>query len=91
MRTELYDDRVNFMGLASAKELRYLNIAETPESMPDGMFGHFTVMLSLTDKVIKQKRVVYDVFMMFGDVGGLKDFVGIFFSAIFCFFSEQFL
>ena len=91
MRTDLYDDRVNFMGLASPKELHYLNFNESPASIPDGFFPHFTVMVTLTDKVIIQKRVVYDAFMMFGDVGGLRDFVGLFLSAIFTFFSERIL
>ena len=91
MRTELYDERLNFMGLAPPKELQYLNIGETVDSMPDGMFGHFTIMVTLSDKVIMQKHVIYDVFMMFGDVGGLRDFIGLFLSAIFGFFSERFL
>ena len=91
VRTELYDDRINFMGLASPKELLYLNFDETVQSMPDSMFEQFTVMVTLSDKVVIQKRVVYDALMMFGDVGGLRDFIGLFLSAIFGFFSERFL
>ena len=47
-------------------------------------------MINLSHKVIIQKRVVYDVFMMFGDVGGLRDFLGVFLASIFGFFSEEF-
>ena len=41
--------------------------------------------------MIIQKRVVYDIFMMFGEVGGLYDFYVIFLAFFFGFFSEHFL
>ena len=38
-----------------------------------------------------QKRVVYNVFMMFGDVGGLNDFLELILTAFFSLFSNQLL
>ena len=38
-----------------------------------------------------QKRVVYDVFMMFGDVGGLNDFLVLVLASFFGLASERFL
>lgn len=38
-----------------------------------------------------QKRVVYNILMMFGDVGGLYDFFGLFFATIFGLISQNLL
>ena len=35
-----------------------------------------------------QRRVVYDIFMMFGDVGGLLDFILIVLRPVFCYLSS---
>ena len=35
-----------------------------------------------------QRRVVYDMFMMFGDVGGLLDFILILLRPVFCYLSS---
>ena len=48
-------------------------------------------ILTLSSKVTIQKRVVYDIFMMFGDVGGLYDFIIISFTSLFGFWSEHFM
>ena len=48
-------------------------------------------MMTLSAKVTKQKRVVYDVFMMFGEVGGLSDFLALVLGVIIGFFSERLL
>ena len=47
--------------------------------------------MSLSQKVTRQRRVVYDIFMMFGDVGGLNDFLVLIFSGLFGFISNTFL
>lgn len=48
-------------------------------------------MISLSKKVVYQKRTVYDIFMMFGDVGGLNDFLGVLLSSVFGLFSDSLL
>ena len=88
---ELQDSRVNFMGLSEPKTFSFMNFESSQDILPDNYFNHFTIMINLSHKVIIQKRVVYDVFMMFGDVGGLRDFLGLFLASIFSFFSEEFL
>ena len=46
-------------------------------------------MIGLSSKVVVQKRIIYDILMMFGDVGGLYDFLVLGLSTIFSFFSEH--
>ena len=97
MRVELYDEIINFMGLSEPKEFNYFNFDSNVMVAPDGRNARdggtesFEVMMNLSSKVIVQKRIVYDIFMMFGDVGGLRDFISIFLSAIFGLFSSNFL
>ena len=45
----------------------------------------------LSEEVTIKKRVVYDIFMMLGEVGGLNDFLILIFAAFFGLFSGQFL
>ena len=47
------------------------------------------IVLDISNKVNIQKRVVYDILMMFGDVGGLNDFVGLFLATVFGYFAEN--
>ena len=54
-----------------------------------GLFPYFTIGLSISNKVHIQKRIVYDILMMFGDVGGLNDFAGLFLATVFGYFSED--
>ena len=58
---------------------------------PEGRADSFEVTMHLSNKVTVQKRIVYDIFMMFGDVGGLRDFISIFLSAFFGLVSSKFL
>ena len=37
-------------------------------------FGEFGFMVNLSNRVVIQKRSVYTMLMMFGDVGGVNDF-----------------
>ena len=47
--------------------------------------------MTLSKRVVYQKRTVYDIFMMFGDVGGLNDFLGVILSSVFGLFSDYLL
>ena len=47
--------------------------------------------MSLSTKVNIQKRTVYDIFMMFGEVGGLRDFIFLILAPFLSLFSERFL
>ena len=87
-RTELYDDSINFMGLSDPKTLDYLNFDKS-SSQITVTAPQFTVWINLSSKVTKQKRVVYDIFMMFGEVGGLYDFLALALASIFGFASEH--
>ena len=76
VRSQLYDDRLNALGLTSPKLLNYINLSQSSFEIPPGLISnHQTWMFTLSNKVIYQKRIVYDLFMMLGDVGGLMDFV----------------
>ena len=91
-QVELYDDVFNSLGLTEPKEFNYLNIGSQIQELPE--YSHldgFSVLLQISDKVIKQKRVVYDIFMMAGDVGGLNDFLIILLTAVFGTLSESFM
>ena len=46
-------------------------------------------MIGLSSKVTVQQRVVYDFLMMFGDVGGLNDFIALALTSIFGLLSER--
>ena len=50
-----------------------------------------TFQISLSGKVHIQGRVVYDIFMMLGEVGGLRDFIVLTSSSLMAVFSERFL
>ena len=80
------------MGLSEPKSITFLNTDSSVEYLPDTNFlANFSVYINLSHKVIIQKRVVYDIFMMFGDVGGLRDFLYLFLTSVFGFFSDEFL
>ena len=87
---ELHDDRLNFMGLGSVKEIVYFNTEDLWEvSQLDYTDNQRTsFILSLSNRIEKQKRVVYDTFMMLGDVGGLSDLLILIASAIVSVFNE---
>lgn len=84
VRIELYDDNLNFMGLSNPKSLDYLNYAEIVHDVPfKDSETTFQAFIALSSKVSIEKRVVHDVFMMLGEVGGLHDFLTIMFGMIF--------
>ena len=91
-RTDLQDDILNFLNLAEPSEVNYINYSNTHDQFVD-LVGNppLTVHISLSRKVIIQSRVVYDIFMMLGEVGGLNDFFVLISSTILGYFSEQLL
>ena len=90
-QTELYDDQFNFMGLPEPKQISYMNIEEKVHELPNFWPWYpLHIQLSLSNKIVKQKRIVYDVFMLFGDVGGLNDFLALGLSSFFGLFSAKF-
>ena len=52
---------------------------------PNGTYFQFC----LSKEVYVQKRVVYDIFMMLGDVGGLLDFILIVFKPVLGYLSSS--
>ena len=57
------------------KTIDYLAI-DTNYSQPAvEFFPDFTISFTISSKVTKQKRTVYGFLTMFGDVGGLNDFI----------------
>ena len=90
-RTEFHDSRFSFLNLPEPDQLNYLNFDPnyTDWGTNIELLPNFTLLISLSNKVVIQKRIVYDMLQMFGDVGGLYDFVVLGFVTIFGFLSEQ--
>ena len=90
--TELYDDKLNFMDLSNSKEISYFSTGDRIIEFPfNEDSSDNSDILGLSKKVTMQKRIVYDVFMMFGDVGGLNDFLILACGSLFGFFSQRFM
>ena len=91
---ELKDDRIDLLGLNEPKIINYLNaddlVIETPKSLTQMQYGT-CFALSISSILTKQKRVVYDIFMLFGDVGGLYDFIFLILASVLGFWSEAFM
>ena len=51
-RVELYDDRINLMGLSEPKELNYFNAGETVRDVGSANGADHTVSISLSPKVL---------------------------------------
>ena len=79
------------MGLSEPKELNYLNFDKSSLKVSHRSFDqpYFSVMISLSNDVTMQKRIVYDMFMLFGDIGGLRDFLALILASVFGLFSEH--
>ena len=78
--------------MASPTEIKYLNFGETMRESK-GVQPDLPIQLNinLSRKVYIKRRVVYDIFMMLGEVGGLRDFIALTCVAILGAFSERFL
>ena len=86
----LLDDRINFLGLSEAKEISFLNFDNLiAEDLSLSQRRDLSLVFTISQKVIHQKRIVYDTFMMLGDVGGLNDFFLIILTASIGLFSER--
>ena len=79
------------MGLEEPKEFNYLNLSDSYKVLNNAFDNSTKITISLSKKVNYQKRIVYDIFMMFGDVGGLNDFLGLLISTVFGLFSDYLL
>ena len=93
-RAELLDSQINFLGFSEPKEINYFNLEDqvTVYEQDWSPSNNLTsVVITLGSRLVREKRIVYDTFMMLGDVGGLNDFFGLTFSIIFGLFSEQFM
>ena len=92
-RAELFDDVFNFMGLATPKNIDYLTFSKRKNVIPQSVIADdaVTVQFFLSQEILVQKRVVYDIFMMLGDVGGLLDFFKLAMYPVFGFFANQFM
>ena len=78
------------MELMEPKELDFLNFKPQYKYAPQSdIFEHFTIVINISSDVFIQKRIVYDVLTMLGDVGGLNEFVLSIFAAIIGFFSNS--
>ena len=73
-RTELSDSMFNVMDLLEPHTVNYLNIADHSEETPSE-HKYNEVRIWLDKNVTKQNRSVYGFLAMFGDVGGLNDFL----------------
>ena len=94
-RTELSDSWLPLLMFENSFELDYLNLEASPKisslNTPDGEHQEFSfqVYFVLSNEITIQRRVVYDVLMMFGDVGGLYDFLILLFAGIFDAYSSK--
>lgn len=66
-----------------------MNIEQDYRVMIEDNYGIFRVSLFLSNTVNFQKRSVYNFLMMFGDVGGLHDFITLVLSALLVPLSEK--
>ena len=90
-QASLQDNFINFLGMSNPTEINYLNFADKPRDIPIAMTPQTSgtsIMISLSQDFIIEKRIVYDIFMMFGDVGGLFDFLVLILMTLFGFWSE---
>ena len=67
-------------------ELRYLNFKDGDMTI-DGFGSGLQIYVTLSKKVIIQRRIVYDTLSMLGDVGGLYELIKITLSAFCGFFA----
>ena len=84
------DASFTFLDYPEPNEISYLNFDPIVSRHAQNLdfLENFTIMISLENKIVVQKRVVYDFLTMLSDVGGLNDFLVLFFATIFGFFSE---
>lgn len=80
------------MGLEPPKEIDYLNFdldVKKHSNISSALFPDNVITIQLSKKVQYQKRIVYNIFMMLGDVGGLNDFLKLLLASALGFLSES--
>ena len=90
-RVELQDDILNPQGLIEPTEIKYLNFNKYFYEYQSKYNPGFTIQLRLDNTIQIQKRVVYNLLMMFGDVGGFHDIIRWLLPTIFTFFADKFI
>ena len=71
--------------------LHYLNFDDRYEEKPvPSTNPHFQVHFDLSKKVKYQKRIVYDIFVMLSDVGGLYGIIHYTLAVVIGFYSHRF-
>ena len=82
-RTTLQDSWLDFLGLNEPNYLNYLNFESNYQELPSIIATKsFRIEILLSNRIFVQKRVVYNLLMMFSDVGGLYDFLFIGLSSL---------
>ena len=90
-RVTLEDSLINFLGFDNKKVLNYLNFDDRYEEQPISSYNpHFHILFNLSKKVKYQKRIVYDIFVMLSDVGGLYGIIHTTLAVIIGFYSHNF-
>ena len=89
-QSELFDDRFDLFGFSESIRIDYMNFNEET-SIDSLQVGDavLEIVIGLSKKITKQKRTVYNIFMMFGDVGGLYDFLRLCLAVVFGLFSRN--
>ena len=89
-RVSLNDRKLDLLGIHEPDTFEFLNFSDF---VADSSLTHGTINIDimLSQKVTIQNRIMYDFAMMFGDVGGLYDFINLSLAALVGFFSKNFL
>ena len=90
-RVELQDDNLNLFGLSEPKQLSFLNFPDHEPINLHNTYSYFTAELVLASKIKIQSRTVYDMCLMFAEVGGLYDFMMLSFAGLMGSISKRFL
>ena len=90
-RVTLEDSLINFLGFDNKKVLNYLNFDDRYEETTIPSHNpHFQIHLNLSKKVKYQRRIVYDIFVMLSDVGGLYGIIHTTLAVIIGYYSKNF-
>ena len=80
------------MGLTEPKMLNYMTLEDQVTEYNYDQTGQngTSILFTLGSRITREKRIVYDSFMMLGDVGGLSDFFYLALTSAIGVFSERF-
>ena len=88
-RIEFQDNIYDAFGLLEPHEINFMNIGRDYQIFSN-VSQYFSLSLFPSNTVKVQKRSVYNFLMMFGDVGGLHDFITLVLTAFLGPVSEKF-